>query len=135
MAKNTWCKNYPVNYGFFESRPFFGQIFHSTHLRDGTPVCRSCERLQVCRNKNSLHRYIANDVEEGMCELIGQLWLKWCTTEGQFETRLKDYELYKITNGISVSAKNSYKNVKWAVDKYGLKATLDHMERWKALPQ
>lgn len=82
-----------------------------------------------------MHRYIENDVEEGMCELIGQLWLEWSTTEGQFETRLKDYELYKITKGISVSTKNSYKNVKRAVDKYGLKATLDHMERWKALPQ
>lgn len=70
----------------------------------------------------------------GMCEVIAEMWLEWCTTASKFETRLRDKYLNMIRTGTSQVIKNGYKKVKRVVDKYGLNFTLNYMELWKALP-
>lgn len=83
---------------------------------------------------------------EGICEAIGHQWLDWfCEEEKnslesytieqtQFTKALKRYLAHAMTVGTDEIYGHGFREAKWAVSKYKLHKTLQHIVRYKRLP-
>ncbi|KAL5558107.1 hypothetical protein UlMin_034318 [Ulmus minor] len=103
------------------------------------------------------YRTLSQDVEEGICQVVAHLWLSSELMSGsgssvastsssfsstrskkgkgsQYERKLGDFFKHQIESDISPVYGDGYRAGQQAVDKYGLKRTLDHIRLTGTFP-
>ncbi|CAB4320588.1 unnamed protein product [Prunus armeniaca] len=87
-------------------------------------------------------------VEEGMCQVIGRKWLEWLesleaqdrktssaiTEHAQFQRNLIETYKYVVDMHSSYEYGHGFREAKWAVEKYKLHRTIDHILTYRKLP-
>ncbi|VVA15148.1 PREDICTED: DA1-related [Prunus dulcis] len=88
-------------------------------------------------------------VEEGMCQVIGRKWLEWLecleaqdrktssaiTEHAQFQRNLIETYKYAVDMHSSYEYGHGFREAKWAVEKYKLHRTIDHILAYRKLPE
>ena len=84
-------------------------------------------------------------VEEGICQVIGRKWLDWYEVkkgkdddggeEAQFEKNLMKALKHLVEIDCSEAYGEGFRDAQWAVGRYGLKNTINHIITYDTLPQ
>ncbi|KAL3350262.1 hypothetical protein AABB24_022981 [Solanum stoloniferum] len=86
------------------------------------------------------------NIAEGICEVIAHKWLEWQSFTGdeniegtsenaQFLRNLKEFLKDGIEKSHSEAYGHGFREAKWAVERYGLICTLDHISHTGKLPE
>ncbi|XP_019245927.1 PREDICTED: protein DA1-related 1-like isoform X1 [Nicotiana attenuata] len=85
-------------------------------------------------------------IEEGLSQVMAHKWLEWQSFAGddnmkgtsdkaQFLRNLKEFLKYGIEKRHSEAYGHGFREAKWAVERYGLRYTLEHIARTRKLPE
>ncbi|XP_060169256.1 protein DA1-related 1-like isoform X1 [Lycium barbarum] len=85
-------------------------------------------------------------IEEGICEVMSHKWIEWhafvgdefmngTSEEAQFLRHLKEYLKDRIEKNYNETYGHGFREVKWAVERYGLRYTMKHIVNTGNLPQ
>ncbi|XP_070033785.1 protein DA1-like isoform X1 [Nicotiana tomentosiformis] len=92
------------------------------------------------------YRGLALNIAEGICEVMAHKWLEWQSFTGddfmngasetaQFLRNLKEFLKDGIEKSYSEAYGHGFREAKWAVERYGLRYTLDHIAQTRKLPE
>ncbi|KAG2682374.1 hypothetical protein I3760_11G188600 [Carya illinoinensis] len=98
----------------------------------------------VCMGRTLAHEMM-HRVREGICEVMSYTWLESAITDDQhssykskeqtrFVRKLIAYSKMKMETSVKKDSGDGFRAAKQAVDKFGLKHTLNHIARKKRLP-
>lgn len=85
-------------------------------------------------------------VEEGICQVIGRKWVDWYEAkrggggrrvdeEAQFEKNLMETLKHLVEMDCTEAYGEGFRDAQWAVGRYGLKYTINHILTHETLPQ
>ncbi|XP_059313737.1 protein DA1-like isoform X1 [Lycium ferocissimum] len=92
------------------------------------------------------YRGLSLNIAEGICEVFAHKWLEWQSFTGddnikgtsdnaQFLRNLKEYLKEGIEKNHSEAYGHGFREAKWAVERYGLRSTLEHISLTGMLPE
>ncbi|XP_016539230.2 protein DA1 isoform X2 [Capsicum annuum] len=92
------------------------------------------------------YRGLSLNIAEGLSQVMAHKWLEWQSFTGddymkaasektQFLRNLKEFLKYGIEKRHSEAYGHGFREAKWAVERYGLRYTLEHIARTGKLPE
>ncbi|KAF3657251.1 putative protein DA1-related 1-like isoform X4 [Capsicum annuum] len=104
------------------------------------------EMMHAWMQIQGYHKRLTLNVAEGICEVMAHKWLEWQSFTGddkvkgasekaQFLRNLKDYLKEGIEKNHSEAYGHGFREAKWAVERYGLRYTMEHISQTGKLPE